>query len=124
MLSIEGADSLIDDWHVKCPYALGLHAIGPANFGPGIYAQGTDATGGIEAKGTELLKKMDRLGTILDATHLCDDSFRESMDVFQGKVLASHSSSRTLVSHNRPFNDEQLPELICRGALIGACPNA
>ena len=124
MLSIEGADSMVTIGHVERAYEQGVRAIGPANFGPGTYAQGTDASGGIGSKGAELLKEMDRLGMILDTTHLCDDSFRESMDVFQGKVWASHSNARTLVPHNRQFSDEQLQELISRGAVIAACPNA
>ena len=64
-------------------YAQGLRAVGPAHYGPGVYAQGTDATGGIGARGRELLREMERLGIILDATHLCDDSFRDALDHFR-----------------------------------------
>jgi membrane dipeptidase len=63
---------------------------------------------------------MDRLGLILDATHLCDTSFREAMDVFHGPVWASHSNARALTPHNRQFSDDQLKELFRRGAVIGA----
>ena len=45
---------------------------------------------------------------ILDATHLCDDSFWEAMDVFEGPVWASHSNCRALVPHNRQFSDDQI----------------
>ncbi|HSH93233.1 MAG TPA: membrane dipeptidase, partial [Roseimicrobium sp.] len=71
-------------------------------------------------KGSNLLREMDRLGIILDATHLCDTSFQEALDVFQGPVWASHSNPRTLTPHNRQFNDDQLRELFRRGAVIGA----
>ena len=63
---------------------------------------------------------MDRLGLILDATHLCDQSFREALDCFGGSVWASHSNCRVLTPHNRQFTDEQIKELIGRGAVIGA----
>jgi membrane dipeptidase len=63
---------------------------------------------------------MERLGIILDATHLCDDSFREALDHFRGPVWASHSNCRALVPHNRQFTDEQIRELISRDAVIGA----
>jgi len=86
-----------------------------------VYAQGTNATGGIGAKGRELLHEMERLGIILDATHLCDDSFPEALDHFHGPVWASHSNCRTLVPHNRQFTDEQIRELISRDAVIGRC---
>ena len=61
---------------------------------------------------------------ILDATHLCDDSFWEALDHFRGPVWASHSNCRALVPHNRQFTDEQIRELIDRGAVIGAAFDA
>ena len=124
MLSLEGADSMVTIGHVERSYEQGLRAIGPAHYGPGTYAQGTHATGGLGPKGPELLKEMDRLGIILDATHLCDDSFREAMDLFQGRVWASHSNCRALVPNDRQFTDEQTKELIGRGAVIGGALDA
>lgn len=124
VLSLEGADSMITPRHVERAYAQGLRAIGPAHYGPGTYAQGTDATGGIGAAGRELLREMERLGIILDATHLCDDSFREALDSFGGRVWASHSNCRALVPHNRQFSDDQIRELIRRGAVIGGSLDA
>jgi len=120
ILSLEGADSIVSLRHLERAYEYGLRAIGPAHYGPGVYAQGTNATGGIGHKGRELLSEMERLGIILDATHLCDDSFREAMDHFRGRVWASHSNCRALVPHNRQFSDEQIRELINRDAVIGA----
>jgi len=58
ILSLEGADSVISMHHLEKAFNYGLRAIGPAHYGPGIYAQGTDATGGISAKGRELLTEM------------------------------------------------------------------
>lgn len=124
ILSLEGADSLITLKHLETAYEYGLRAIGPAHYGPGRYAQGTDATGGIGSKGKELLKEMERLTIILDATHLCDDSFWEAMDNFNGPVWASHNNCRVLVNHNRQFSDEQIKELIKRGAVIGGVMDA
>ncbi len=120
VLSLEGADSIVTLKHLERAYEYGLRAIGPAHYGPGVYAQGTNACGGIGVKGRELLSEMERLGIILDATHLCDDSFREAMDHFHGPVWASHSNCRALVPHNRQFSDDQLRELISRDAVIGS----
>jgi len=120
ILSLEGADSIVTLAHLERSYEQGLRAVGPAHYGPGTYAFGTDSEGTIGTKGRELLKEMDRLGIILDATHLCDQSFREAMDCFTGPVWASHSNCRVLTPHNRQFTDEQLKELIGRGAVIGA----
>lgn len=124
LLSLEGADSMVTIGHVEQAYAQGLRAIGPAHYGPGTYAQGTHASGGLGPKGPELLKEIEMLGMILDVTHLCDDSFREAMDVFQGKVWASHSNCRALAPNERQLTDEQVKELIDRGAVIGAALDA
>lgn len=124
ILSLEGADSIVNLDYVEKAYAAGLRAIGPAHYGPGTYAQGTDASGGIGEKGRALLKKMEELHIILDATHLCDDSFWEALDAYHGPVWASHNNCRALVPHNRQFSDEQIRELINREAVIGAALDA
>jgi membrane dipeptidase len=124
VLSLEGADSIVTLGHLERAYAYGLRAVGPAHYGPGVYANGTSATGDLGLRGRELVREMDRLGMILDATHLCDDSFRDALDHFHGPVWASHSNCRALVAHDRQFTDEQLRELIARGAVIGAAFDA
>jgi membrane dipeptidase len=124
ILSLEGADSIVSMRHLEQAVEDGLRAVGPAHYGPGTYAQGTDAAGGIGAKGRELLREMERLGVILDATHLCDESFWEALDVFRGPVWASHSNCRALVPHNRQFSDDQIRALADRGAVIGVALDA
>ena len=124
ILSLEGADSLISVEHLQRAYEYGLRAVGPAHYGPGRYAPGTDASGFMGEEGRALLKEMQRLNIILDATHLCDDSFWEALDHYSGPVWASHNNVRKLVNHNRQFSDEQITELINRGAVIGAAFDA
>lgn len=124
ILSLEGADSIITVQHLQRAHAYGLRALGPAHYGPGRYAQGTDATGVMGPQGYELLREMERLNIILDATHLCDDSFRDAMDHFNGHVWASHNNCRALVDHNRQFSDAQIKELVKREAVIGMALDA
>lgn len=119
ILSLEGADSIVKLDYLEKSYAQGLRALGPAHYGPGTYAHGTDDTGGLGEKGRELLKEMMRLKLILDATHLCDDSFWEAMSIWEGPVWASHQNCRALVDHNRQFTDEQIKEIINRGGVLG-----
>jgi len=89
------------------------------HYGPGVYGHGTDDEGPLTPRGHELLREMERLGIILDATHLCDESFWDALDHFHGPVWASHSNCRALANWNRQFNDDQLKALIARGAVIG-----
>jgi membrane dipeptidase len=119
VLSLEGADSILTPAHVERAYAQGLRALGPAHYGPGRYAMGTDAAGGLRPGGRDLLREMERLNIILDATHLADDSFFEALDHFNGRVWASHNNCRALVPHNRQFSDEQIRLLVDRRAVIG-----
>ena len=124
ILSLEGADSIYNLSCLEKAYENGLRAVGPAHYGPGVYAYGTDSNGGLGAKGRALLAEMERLGIILDATHLCDESFWEALKHFNGPVWASHHNARALVNHNRQFADEQFKALIERGAVIGAAFDA
>jgi membrane dipeptidase len=124
ILSLEGADSLITPGHLERAFEYGLRAVGPAHYGPGRYANGTDATGGLGPEGRALLQEMERLGIILDATHLCDDAFWDAMELFAGPVWASHNNCRALVDHNRQFSDEMIRALIAKGAVIGGALDA
>ena len=124
ILSLEGADSIVTLDYLEKSYEQGLRAIGPAHYGPGTYAQGTNGEGGIGVKGKALVKEIERLGLILDATHLNDQSFWETMKIYSGPIWASHNNCRTLVDHNRQFSDEQIKELIARDAVIGTALDA
>jgi len=124
VLSIEGADSFITVNHVERAYTYGLRAVGPAHYGPGRYANGTDSTGHLNVMGKELLRIMDRLGMILDVTHLCDEAFWDALDLYKGPIWASHNNCRAFVDHNRQFSDEMIKALIERGAVIGIALDA
>ncbi|MFT4569070.1 MAG: membrane dipeptidase [Saprospiraceae bacterium] len=119
MLSLEGADSIGSMEHLHMMYNRGLRALGPAHYGPGTYAFGTDSDGSIGEKGRLLLNEMAALDIILDVTHLSDISFWEAIDHFDGPLWASHSNCRSIVPHNRQFTDEQISAIIERGGVIG-----
>ena len=124
ILSLEGADSLVSLDHLHRAHAYGLRAVGPAHYGPGRYANGTDATGRLNDQGKALLKEMEQLNIILDATHLCDDAFWDAMELFNGTIWASHNNCRALIDHNRQFSDEMIKTLIQKKAVIGGALDA
>jgi len=124
ILSLEGADSIRTVGHLEDAYAQGLRALGPAHYGVCRYAHGHDQTGPLRPGGKELIQEMDRLGIILDVTHLSDASFWEALDIYHGPVWASHSNCRSLVPDPRQFGDDQIKALIERGAVIGAALDA
>ena len=119
LLNLEGADSIVTLDHLHRAYKQGLRAIGPAHYGPGTYAHGTNSEGGLGTKGKELLNEIEKLNMILDVTHLCDQSFWEAIDHYNGKMWASHSNCRSLVPNQRQISNLQIKELIARKAIIG-----
>ncbi len=119
VLSLEGADSIVTFKHLEQSYAEGLRALGPVHYGPGVYGMGTDAEGPLTPRGRELLKEMERLGIILDVTHLCDESLHDALEHYSGPLWASHSNCRSLANWNRQFTDEQIRKLIDRGCVFG-----
>ena len=119
ILSMEGADSVLSPDQIDEWWNAGLRIIGPAHYGVSPYAHGTGTEGGLFPQGPALLKAMERVGMILDVTHLADKSFDEALDVYGGPVLASHHNCRALVPHQRQLTDAQIKRLIERGAVIG-----
>ena len=119
VLSLEGADPLVTVDYLEDAVGYGLRALGPAHFGPGRFANGTNASGGLSEVGRALVKRMDELGVILDVSHLCDEAFWDALEIYSRPVWASHTNSRTLVPHNRQFSDQQYRALIDRDATIG-----
>ncbi|MCA9055386.1 MAG: membrane dipeptidase, partial [Planctomycetaceae bacterium] len=120
ILSMEGAPPILTPDQVQQWYDWGLRIVGPAHYGPNEYCHGTGSVGGLTADGRRLLEEMNRVGMLLDATHLSDDSFWEALEIYTGPLLASHHNCRALVPGDRQLSDEQIRALIDRGAVIGA----
>jgi len=124
LLSLEGADSLLRLDFLERSWMEGLRAIGPAHYGVGRYALGHDQDGPLSAAGKDLLREMDRLGMILDVTHLCERTFWDALELFKGPVWASHSNCRALVDDPRQLSDDQIEALVERGGAIGVAFDA
>ncbi|MBT7982914.1 MAG: peptidase M19 [Akkermansiaceae bacterium] len=124
ILSLEGADSLIDISYLERTYNYGLRALGLSHFGAGRYALGHDCSGPLSKLGKELLKELSKFNIILDITHLSEPSFWQVIDTFDGPIWASHHNCRALVNDPRQLSDEQIQALIQRGAIIGSAFDA
>lgn len=119
ILSMEGADSILSPDQVQEWWDAGLRIVGPAHYGVSPYAHGTGTEGGLFPDGPKLLREMERVGMILDITHLSDQCFDEALAIYGGPVLASHHNNRTLVPNQRQISDEQTKRLVERGGVIG-----
>ncbi|WP_343703772.1 membrane dipeptidase [Chitinophaga sp.] len=119
ILSLEGADSLVDISYLHRSYENGLRAAGLSHFGPGRYAPGTKMEGPLTEQGVALLKEMSSLNMILDVTHLTDEGFYQALELYQGPVWASHHNVRAIVPTQRQLTDHQIRCLVERDAVIG-----
>jgi membrane dipeptidase len=124
ILSMEGTDPIVTPSQLQEWWDAGLRAAGLAHYGRGQHAYGTGVCGPLNEAGVALLKEFERLGMILDVTHLCDQSMAQALDLFSGRVLASHHNCRALVPGDRQLTDDQIKRLIARNAVIGVALDA
>ncbi|QKG84520.1 membrane dipeptidase [Kroppenstedtia pulmonis] len=122
LLALEGADSLQGDLgHLRLLYRLGVRQVGLTWNYANEAADGImeERNGGLTRFGRELLTEMKRLQMILDVSHLSVKGFWEVVEDESIPVIASHSNCRSLCSHVRNLDDQQIQALIKRKSLIG-----
>ena len=116
---MESADPILEPAQLRAWWEAGLRVVGPAHFRHGRYAGGTATESGLTDLGRDLLREMERIGMLLDLTHLSDASFWEALDLYGGPVLASHTNCRALVPNQRHFDDAQLRAIVERDGVVG-----
>jgi membrane dipeptidase len=124
ILGMEGADPILRPEQIEAWWNDGLRAVGPVHYGRSQYAHGTSTDGPLSKAGVRLIKEFQRMGMILDVTHLSDQSFSHAMEIYDGPTIASHHNCRALVPGERQLTDEQIKVLIQRKAIIGTAFDA
>ena len=119
ILSMESADPSLDADDVESWWEAGLRVVGPAHFGHNTYIHGTFTEGGLKPPARPLYEAMRAAGRILDITHMADQAVWESLDLWDGPVMASHCVSRSVVPGQRHLADDMVAELARRGGIIG-----
>jgi membrane dipeptidase len=76
---------------------------------------------GLSAFGTEVVKEMNRLGIMVDVSHISDKAFYDVLKVSKAPVIASHSSCRALCENKRNMDDKMLLALKANGGVIQIC---
>lgn len=79
---------------------------------------------GLKPRGREFVEEMQRLGMIVDVSHLSDGGFWDVCEMAKRPFVASHSNSRAMCSHPRCLTDEMLRALASHGGVTGLnyCP--
>ncbi len=83
----------------------------------------TDTTehNGLSSFGEEVVREMNRLGMMVDVSHISDSSFYDVLAVTSVPVIASHSCARAICDHPRNLNDDMLRALAANGGVIQMC---
>lgn len=76
---------------------------------------------GVSDFGRMVIHEMNRLGMMVDVSHLSDASFFDVMNMSQAPVIASHSSVRAICKHDRNMSDEMIKKLAEEGGVIQIC---
>lgn len=74
---------------------------------------------GVTPLGEKAIKLMDKLGMILDVSHLNERSFWDITEIWEKPIIASHSNSKALLHHRRNITDEQAKAIAKSGGVIG-----
>lgn len=119
ILSMECGDPVLDPENIFEWHQHGLRAIGITHYGPNRYGGGTRSELGLAAEALPLLRNIEKLGIALDLTHLSDRAFNQVMDLYGGRVLASHQNVRKFSDWQRQFSDEQVKYLIQKDGVMG-----
>lgn len=91
------------------PNALGM-GVSPADK--------PQAPGGLTPLGRRAVKEMERLGVLVDASHLSDESLADLLEIAERPIVASHSNSRALCPARRNLTDAQAEAIAATGGLV------
>lgn len=81
---------------------------------------GSHLTGeGLTDLGREYVKEAQRLGILIDVSHISDRAFWDIMEITQAPVIASHSNSRSVCNHSRNLTDEMFCAICQTGGVVG-----
>lgn len=81
-------------------------------------SSGSDTNAGLSDLGREVVAEMNRLGMLVDISHVSDQTFWDALEASKAPVIASHSSVRALASHKRNMTDEMIRAAAERGGVI------
>jgi membrane dipeptidase len=127
MLSFEGVEPLGTDISLlRVFYELGVRFVGltwsrrnAAGDGCAFKFSDRQMRGGLSDFGLSVIKEAEKLGMIMDVTHINDEGFEDIMDHSKQPVIASHSNAREVSNTPRNLTDEQLKSIADSGGVAG-----
>lgn len=122
LLGMEGGHSIVNSLGaLRAYYALGVRYMTLTHFHSNDWADSAtdDARHeGITEFGREVVREMNRLGMLVDLSHVSVDTMNDVLDVAEAPVIFSHSSARELTDHVRNVPDSVLKRLARNGGVV------
>ena len=127
LMGIEGGHAIEDSLHaLRMFYRLGIRYMTLTHSNTNNWA---DSEGdinnpsvkhhnGLTEFGREVVREMNRLGMMVDISHVADKTFFDVLEVTRAPVIASHSSARQLAPHTRNMTDDQLRAVAKNGGVV------
>ena len=122
LMGMEGGHMIASDLSVLRMYsALGVRYMTLTHFFNNEWGDSsTDkpAHNGLTDFGKDVVREMNRVGMLVDISHVSDKTFYDALEVSKAPLIASHSSSRALDAHPRNMTDEMIKALAAKGGVI------
>ena len=123
VLAIENSEAVERSLNIlHALHLLGVRSIG-LTHNPNTWASTgnneSDMGGGLTRFGIDLVQEMNRLGMLIDVSHISERGFWDVLDISERPVIASHSNCETLCRHPRNLTNEQLKALAANGGVVG-----
>ena len=123
LLSIEGADVIEGRIETLATFhRLGVRMVGLVHSLRNPLADGVAdrrTGGGLSELGVQAVEELDKLGMIIDVSHLNDEGFWDVLELTKNPIIASHSNSRVVCNHPRNMTDEMITALAENGGVMG-----
>ena len=122
ILFVEGAHALEESLvQLRTWHRLGLRGMTLTwNHGNAVAAGCHEPhPGGLTMFGRKVVEEMNRLGMMIDLSHIAEPGFWDTLELSKDPVIASHSNVRRLCDHPRNLTDEQIAALIAKGGVMG-----
>ena len=122
LLGIEGGEGIDDSLEVlRQLYQLGARYMTLTHFGDTDWADssnGEPTHNGLTPFGKSVVREMNRLGMLVDLSHVAPKTMSDALDVAQAPVIFSHSSARAVVDHPRNVPDDILKRVAANGGIV------
>jgi membrane dipeptidase len=114
---MEGCEPLSSVAELEAFHKRGVRVVGLTWNAKNRWAAGCGAKGGVTQDGAELVKEIDRLGMVHDASHLSEEAIDDLLAMARGSVIASHVGADAVLPHRRNLSDAHLETIAQRGGV-------